>query len=58
MTAVYFKAKDSPDGLIGEDVTSSKIRLDFIYVSVTINCACGHVTTLVDVLSGILDGFN
>ena len=57
MTAVYFKAKDPPDGLIGGDVTSSKIRLDLIYMGVTINCACGHVTTLVDALADILDGF-
>ena len=55
MTAVYFKAKDPPNGLIGGDVISSKIRLDRIYMGVIINCACDH--TLVDVLADILDGF-
>ena len=57
MTTAYFKAKDPLDGLIGGDVMSSEIHLDFIYVGITINCAFGHVTTLVDVLADILDGF-
>ena len=57
VTAVHFKAKNPPDGLIGGDVTSGKIRLDFICMGVTISCTCGHVTTLVDVLADILDGF-
>ena len=58
VTAVCFESKSPPDGLIGGDVSSSEINLDPVNVSVTIHCACGQVSALVDVLADILDGLD